>query len=289
LVKKEIMIAITGANGNLGKATIGFLLKKIKPEQIVAIVRDPKKIEDLKNSGIQIRIADYDDLESLNEALKGVDKLLQISAISIGEQGVKEEANVVTAAKQQGVQHIVYTGAVKPKLDAHFMATQQCLATEKAILDSGIPHTFFGNSLYMETIPIFIGEALEHGNIYYPAGNGAVSFVSRMDIAEALSNVLASNGHENRRYEITGSKAYTFKDLAAILTAEKGVEVSYVNIPNVVLAEELDKFQMPDDQIGWQLSLADSIKADEFSYVDDTLEDLLKRKPFELKEYLRNL
>ena len=283
------MIAITGANGNLGKATIGFLLKKIKPEQIVAIVRDPKKMEDLKDSGIQIRIADYDDLESLNEAMKGVDKLLQISAISIGKQGVKEEANVVTAAKQQGVQHIVYTGAVKPKLDAYFMATQQCLATEKAILDSGIPYTFFGNSLYMETIPIFIGEALEHGNIYYPAGNGAVSFVSRIDIAEALSNVLASNGHENRRYEITGSRAYTFKDLAAILTAEKGMEVSYVNIPNVVLAEELDKFQIPDDQIGWQLSLADSIKADEFSYVDDTLEDLLKRKPFALKEYLRNL
>lgn len=283
------MIAITGANGNLGKATIGFLMNKIKPEQIVAIVRDPKKLEDLKGSGIQIRTADYDDFESLSEALKGVDKLLQISAISIGEQGVKEEANVVKAAKQQGVQHIVYTGAVKPKADAHFMATRQCLATEKAILDSGIPYTFFGNSLYMETIPIFIGEALEHGNIYYPAGNGAVSFVSRTDIAEAISNVLASEGHKNKRYEITGSKAYTFKDLASILTSEKGVEVSYVNIPNVVLAEELDKFQMPDDQIGWQLSLADSIKANEFSYVDSTLEDLLKRKPLEINEYLRNL
>nr|WP_068887461.1 SDR family oxidoreductase [Pedobacter panaciterrae] len=283
------MIAITGANGNLGKATIGFLLNKIKPEQIVAIVRDPKKMEDLKDSGIQIRIADYDDPASLNEALNGVDKLLQISAISIGEQGIKEEANVVRAAKQQGVRHIIYTGAVKPKADAYFMATQQCLATEKAILNSGIPHTFFGNSLYMETIPIFIGEALEHGSIYYPAGNGAISFVSRIDIAEALSNVLASDGHENKRYEITGSKAYTFKDLATILTVEKGVEISYVNIPNVVLAEELDTFQMPDYQIGWQLSLADSIRADEFSHVDGTLENLLMRKPFELKEYLRNL
>jgi NAD(P)H dehydrogenase (quinone) len=288
-MKKEIMIAITGANGNLGKATIGFLLNKIRPEQIVAIVRDPKKMEDLKDSGIQIRIADYDDLGSLNEALKGVDKLLQISAISIGEQGLKEEANVVKAAKQQVIQHIVYTGAVKPRADAHFMATQQCLATEMAILESGISHTFFGNSLYMETIPLFIGEALAHGNIYYPAGSGAVSFVSRIDIAEALSNVLSSTGHENKRYEITGSKAYTFKELASILTAEKGLEVSYVNVPNVVLAEELDKFQMPDDQIGWQLSLADSIKADEFSHVDGTLENLLNRKPFELKEYLRNL
>ncbi|ATP56887.1 NAD(P)-dependent oxidoreductase [Pedobacter ginsengisoli] len=283
------MIAITGANGNLGKATIGFLLKKIKPEQIVAIVRDPKKMDDLKDSGIQIRIADYDDLDSLNEALNGVEKLLQISAISIGEQGVKEEANVVKAARQQGVQHIVYTGAVKPKADAHFMATQQCLATESAILDSGIPHTFFGNSLYMETIPIFIGEALDHGTIYYPAGNGAVSFVSRVDIAEALSNVISSQGHENKRYEITGSKAYTFKEVALILTTERKITVSYVNIPNVVLAEELDKFQIPDDQIGWQLSLADSIKANEFSYVDGTLEDLLKRKPVELKDYLRNL
>ncbi len=37
------MIAITGANGNLGKVTIQFLWRKVAPTDIVAIVRNTPK------------------------------------------------------------------------------------------------------------------------------------------------------------------------------------------------------------------------------------------------------
>jgi len=49
------MILITGANGHLGKAIIEFLLKKIKPEQIAALVRDPQKAEDLYAKGYRYK------------------------------------------------------------------------------------------------------------------------------------------------------------------------------------------------------------------------------------------
>ena len=40
------MIAVTGASGKLGKATLEFLAKKMSLSNVVAIVRDPKKISD---------------------------------------------------------------------------------------------------------------------------------------------------------------------------------------------------------------------------------------------------
>lgn len=45
------MIAITGANGNLGKATIQFLLRNIEPTNIVAIVRNPDTMSEFKEKG----------------------------------------------------------------------------------------------------------------------------------------------------------------------------------------------------------------------------------------------
>jgi NAD(P)H dehydrogenase (quinone) len=283
------MIAITGASGHLGKATINHLLKKIKPENIVAIVRDPLKLAAYKDMGIKIRTADYNDLESLIAALTGVNTLLHISTTSMGLVGVLQENNVVRAAEWEGVKHIVYTSGLRPKADSHFLAVQQCLRTEDAIVNSKISYTFFRNSLYMETIPQFIGNALQDGHIYFPAGAGKVSFVSREDIAEALSTVLVEDQYKNKVYEVTGSKAFSFQDIASLLSVEKKLSINYMDISAEFLKAELVKTEMPEEEVTWFLSLAESIKANEFAPVENSLEILLNRKPLALKEYLTNL
>lgn len=283
------MIAITGASGNLGKLTLAFLLKSTDPKQLIAIVRDRQKGKEFADAGIEVRVADYEDTASLQKALKGVDKLLQISAISIGEQGIREEANVVEAAIAQQVRHIVYTSGLKPGAQAEFMAGQQCFYTESAIRESGIAYTFFRNGLYTETIPLFIGNGLEDGNIYFPAGKTGVSFVSREEIAEALSNVLLGQGHEGQIYEITGPEAFSFADIAGMLSGLQHRPFVYTNIPDDILADELMKSGTPDDLIGWYVSLARSIRKGEFEEVSDNLELLLCRKPRTPLGYLKNL
>lgn len=274
------MIAITGASGNLGKAVIQFLLKKTKPENIIALVRHPATMREFD---VQVRRADYEDLDTLNAALKGVEKLLQISATSMGEAGIRQETNVVRAAIQQEVKHIVYTGSIRPSAMANFYATHQALATERAILSSGITYTFLRNSLYMEIMPLFIGNALEAGHWEYPAGNGKVSFVSRMDIAEALANVLTEAGHENKKYEISGSKAYTFADTAKLLN------ITYADVPNAYLEKGMAVEHLPGELISCMISMVDGIKANEFAYVEKDLEYLLHRKPQSFEQYLKTL
>lgn len=283
------MIAITGANGNLGKATISFLLQQTKPENIVAIGRDAAKMQPFASAGVQVRVADYNDPASLEKALEGVQKVLQISTSSYGTEADRQEQNVVQAAKAAGVQHIVYTSTAQPGTDAHFLAGQTCFQTEEAIKATGIGYTFFRNSMYMETIPLFIGSAWEDGQIYYPAADGKVSFVARMDIAQALSNVLSSGNHRNAVYNITGTQAYSFGDIAALLRSEKGLaDATYTDIPNEALREELAKLEMPAGEIDFYLSMADSIKAGEFEETDNALETLLNRKRTSLQEFIKN-
>jgi NAD(P)H dehydrogenase (quinone) len=280
------MIAVTGANGHLGKATIGFLLNTIKPAQIVAVVRDHQKAEDLRAKGVEVRQGNYFNYSSLVQAFKGINKVLLISSSSL-EERTKQHTYAIAAAKEAGVQHVIYTSVVNPSLSSRFVGAHSHFETEEYLKSSGLTYTVFRNNFYLEVIPWLIGEALQTGKIYYPAGNGKVSFAARADMAEALANVLASDGHENKIYEIGANTAYSFRDLAAALSELANKQIDYVDIPLETLKQELLKKQMPPEVVEITASVAEAIKHGEVNHPDSTLEKFLGRKPVGLKEFLK--
>ncbi|MBI1939673.1 MAG: SDR family oxidoreductase [Ignavibacteriales bacterium] len=280
------MILVTGANGNLGKAAINFLLKKIEPSKIAALVRDSKKGEELKTLGVEIRVGDYFDYDSLVKAFKGINKLLLISSGSL-EDRTTQHINAINAAKEAGVKHILYTSVVTPSHTASFSAVLSHVETESYLKKSGITYTIFRNSLYLDLIPMLIGDALQSGKIYYPAGDGKVSFTARTDMAEALANVLVSETLENKIYEITGSTAYSFYDIAKALSDATQKQIEYIDVPPEAMEQELLKNNVPSGYIELLTSMAKAIRQNELSYFDSSLENLLGRKPVGLKEFLK--
>ncbi|QNL47875.1 SDR family oxidoreductase [Olivibacter sp. SDN3] len=284
------MIALTGASGNLGQLTLSRLIEKTPVANIVAIVRNPAKLGTYHDSGINIRKADYDDMTALVEALDGVKTLLLISSSAYGSEASRHELNVVQAAEAAGVRKIIYTGTLRPGPNAVFLAGRTCWATEKAIRDKRFAFTFFRNSMYFETIPLFIGSVVQDGQIYYAGGDGKVSFVSRADIAEALAIVMTEpDSHHNAEYQITGEEAISFNDLAALFKSEKGLDAAYHDISDADFVAELSKLKMPQGEIDFTVSMASSIRTGEFSDIDDQLEKLLGRKRKVVRNYIQEL
>ena len=103
-----MVIAITGATGQLGRLVIGKLKQKVATSEIVALARDPAKATDL---GVETRLADYSKPETLDKALTNIDKLLLISSSEIGQR-VTQHRNVIEAAQKAGVELIVYTSLI---------------------------------------------------------------------------------------------------------------------------------------------------------------------------------
>ncbi|OYQ46062.1 NmrA family NAD(P)-binding protein [Flavobacterium aurantiibacter] len=181
------MILITGATGQFGKLTIDFLLQKgVQPSEILALVRTEAAGNSFQERGIGIRVADYNDKDSLLRAFQGVTKLLFVSSSDLANR-LQQHKNVVEAAAEIGVGHVVYTSFQRKnnsETSPLWQVAESHLATENWIKASGLNYTILKNNLYLDFVPGFIGEkVLETGVIYVPAGTGKLSAVLRSDMA----------------------------------------------------------------------------------------------------------
>lgn len=283
------MILITGANGYLGSATINFLLKKNPNAKIKALVRSEEKGKDLKAKGVEIAVGDYFNYNSLVEAMKGVETLMLISSSTMGNR-YAQHANAIKAAKENSVKHIVYTSVLRANPYSRFSAGIDHYKTEVEIKNSGMNYTIMRNTYYADFLPNIIGNAFESGAIYYSAGKGKVNYALRNEMAEANAVVLSNpNAHTNKIYEITSGSVYDFDEIASILSEVTGKQIKYVDIPVETLKENIIKSGMPKDVAELMGSIAESIKSNEFNFIDTALENLLERKPTDLKDFIKNI
>lgn len=284
-----MMILVTGATGQLGSATINFLLKKRPPSQIAALVRDEQKAAGLIEKGVTIRVGDYNDIPSLDRAMQGVDKVLLIAGTD-EDNRVRQHKQVIDAAKKAGVPFVAYTSrALKDRdtlvnrlMDGHFQ-------TEDYIRESGLAYALFRNILYLDAIPQFVGTTVFETGINLPTGEGKVAFALRQDMAEAMAAILAGANSDATVYTLTGSESYSFADVAATLSELSGKAVRYTPVEKAAFEGQMNERGVPGGMIGRITGFLTDIKNGQEDQVSPDLENLLGRKPVSLKEGLKEL
>lgn len=238
------MIVITGATGQLGRLVIAALIKKVPPSGIVAAVRNEEKARDLAALGVQVRIADYDQPQTWDNALKGADKVLLISASEIGKRA-RQHRSVIDAAKRAVVKLLAYTSILHCDTSPLGLAAEH-KETEAMIRASGVPHILLRNGWYTENYTAGIPNALTHGAVYGCAGEGRIASAARADYAEAAAAVLTAEGQAGRVYELAGDTAYTLAELAAEVSRQSGGNITYVDMPEAEYKALLVKAGLPE-------------------------------------------
>lgn len=235
-------IAITGATGQLGQLVVNKLKEKGYNDNIVAIARSAQKATNL---GVEVREADYDKPETLNNALSGIETLLLISGSEVGKRTVQHH-NLIEAAKQNGVKWIIYTSILHADTSTISLAEEH-RATETGIKNSGIPFTLLRNGWYSENYNGSIPGAIAGGAFIGSAGEGKISSAARADYAEAAVAVLTGEGHRGKTYELAGDEAWTLSDLAAEVSRQTGKNISYKNLSQSDYASALVSFGLPQE------------------------------------------
>ncbi|WP_127464879.1 SDR family oxidoreductase [Streptomyces sp. B27] len=237
-------IVVTGATGELGRLVIDELLATVPAGEIAAVVRDEEKAAPLAARGVELRIADYDRPETLAGAFRTGDRVLLISGSEVGKR-VAQHTAVIEAAKAAGVAQLAYTGILGGP-DADFALADEHKATERLILDSGLPYTFLRNGWYTENYTASLAPVLAHGAVVSNAGGGRVASASRADYAAAAAAVVTGEGHLGKAYELSGDTAWSFAEYAALLSEVTGKEIAYNDVPAAVHQEILVGAGLPE-------------------------------------------
>ncbi|MEU2112373.1 SDR family oxidoreductase [Streptomyces sp. NPDC019507] len=237
-------IVVTGATGRLGRLVVERLLETGVPAAgIAALVRDKEKAADLAARGIELRLADYDDPATLTGAFRAGDRVLLVSGNEVGRR-VPQHTAVIAAARAAGVAQLAYTGVLGGP-EADFELAEEHKATERAILDSGLPHTFLRNGWYTENYTEQLGPVLEHGAVVANAGEGRIASATRADYAAAAAAVLTGDGHLGRAYELSGDTAWSLAEYAAEVARHSGKEIVHRNVPAETHLEILTGASVP--------------------------------------------
>lgn len=238
------MIVITGATGQLGRLVIQTLLKSVPASEIVAAVRNPQKANDLAALGIQVRHADYDQVDTLAKAFQGADKLLLISGSEPGRRLPQHRA-VIDAAKKADVGLLAYTSILHADNSPLPLAAEH-KATEGLIQASGLPSVVLRNGWYSENYLASVPAALQYGVLLGSAGEGRIASAARLDYAEAAAAVLTRNSQAGLVYELAGDESYTLTEFAQEIARQFGKDVAYQNLPEAEFKAALVSAGLPE-------------------------------------------
>jgi NAD(P)H dehydrogenase (quinone) len=287
-------IIVSGASGQFGHAAASQLLDR--GAEVIALSRSTDKLADLAARGAEVRAADFDSPDGLEEAMAGGDKLLLVSTTLVGQRA-RQHGNAIAAAKAAGVGHIVYTSLLGVRRPGNpSVEGFDHIATEKLLEESGLAWTMLRNSLYAEAVATAMAiPALAAGTKPENAGDGRVPIVSRDDCVAIAVDVLMQEGHENKAYAVTGPQLWTLPDAMALVSEMAGKPITVQPVDDEGMFAYFDSLGVPRKSadvdpagpIPWasegMVTFGQSIREGFMDIASDDVERITGRKPRTLK------
>lgn len=223
-------ILVTGATGRIGGAVTAQLVEQGVPTRALVHRKDARSAR-LQAMGAEIVVADMFDVQQVQAALNGVDRLYFNPPYH--PYALDAAVGFAVAARREGVETVVALGQWLASPEHPSLATRQAWLTDK--LFGLLPDTahvavdpgFFADN-YLQLIPI----AAQLGVLPMPMGAGRNAPPSNEDIARvAVGALLDPHRHDGRAYRPTGPVMLSAADIADAVGAALGRRVRHIDIP----------------------------------------------------------
>lgn len=282
-------IMVTGASGHLGQLVTEELIAKYKGK-VIAGTRNTDKLQNFREKGLEVRKVDFNDVEGLPSAFKGVDKLFIISTDSLAIPGerLRQHQNAVKAAKAAGVKHIVYTSLNNPDKVKIFFGPDH-KGTEDAIIASGLEYTILRNNWYAQNLDGGIKHALETGELVTSTGDGKVGFITREDCAHVAVAALMNGDLHRTVLDITNEQSVSYPEIAKMLSEISGKEIKFKNVSRAEIEKGLSAMGLPSFVVELFGTYEQTVHDQQLDITNNIVRELTGKSPTSLKDYLRGL
>ena len=283
---KQESILVTGATGNIGSEVVKELLSVAPDVSIKAAVHSSQNVKKLKSdTRVKVIQIDYNEPETLREALNGVDKLFLLTPDVPNAADLA--SNVVTQAKEAGIKQIVKQSVMGAALEADVGTMRLHRQVEKFIEQSGIPFTFLRPNEFMQNFINFHSPSIKNNNAFYiPLEDAKVSLVDVRDIAAvAVKSLRDEEKHKNKTYLITGPEALSYYQVAEILSNTTGRKINYVNISDEEARAAMKEIGMSDWLINTVSELSEYFRKGKASEISPAVEEVTGNKPISFSQF----
>jgi len=275
------MILITGASGNVGKE----VLKQITQTgvEVRAAFQSVSKATGVP-SGVEIVSLDYNQAETLQTALKGVDRVFLVGPPTAQLPAL--ECKAIEVIAQSDVRQVVKLSAMGGR-EAIF--PRQHAQSEQYIQATGVPFTFLRPNGFMQNMVNYNSPTINtQGAFYGSEGDGRVSHIDIRDVAAVAVKALTEDGHVGKAYTLTGPEALTNREIAQVLSQEVGREIRFINLPAAQLKEALLSAGVLEWNADALLDLQRLYREGKATTVTRDVEEILGRKPISFAQFFRD-
>jgi uncharacterized protein YbjT (DUF2867 family) len=277
-------ILVTGSTGTIGTSLVEYLDEM--NADFTAMVKNSDMADNLNKRGIRTVIADFENIESLQNAVKGIQIVFLLSPSSPDMPEMQK--NFVKVAWENNVQHIVKLAARGSDVDADFNIGKWHGTIEEEIRKSGMEYTFLHAHSFMQNL-FFDAETIKQENaIYSSQGEGKIPMVDTRDIAAVAARVLIDGGHHGKTYLLTGPKPISYHDIANALSELLGRKIEYVAQSPEESEKAMLESGMPEWLVDDMVLLNKRYARNEAAEVSPDIELITGRKATPLETFLKD-
>ena len=298
-------ILLNGVDGNFGGKAAEILLARWPHEDLIFTAPTETGLEKYKDLGVELRIADFNDEESLVKAFTGADTMVLISMPFVGPKRRAAQKKALDAAVKAGVKKLVYTsivGAGEKDIDTY--EVNDHIWFEAYVKQQPIHYLFLRDSQYAEAMVSNYINAYENtGNVLANnMGSGKMAYISRDDCAEAAA-CAAMSDWTDRVIDVNGAEPLTIGEYIAIANEVTGHNVKYVEIDDEQQYAFFDSIGVPrTTEDMWaqtatnfpfcsdgMVTFGRAIRLGQMSTFTDDFEKLTGRKPITVREIFEHM
>ena len=275
-------ILVIGALGNVGAEVVKCL--QTKGVGVRAADLFPERVTQRFGEGVEPVYFDFSKPETYAAAFQGIHKLFLMRPPQITDiQKIMVPA--LEAAKAAGVKQMVFLsliGIEQNKIVPHYKV-------EQWLLSSGLDYTLLRCSFFMQNLnTVHRAEIRDRDEIYVPVGKAKTSFLDVRDIGAVAALALTQPGHEKKAYDLTGSEALDYYQVAELFSQVLGRKITYKNPSGFgfFVRQLQNKSKLMFALVTtWLYSNTKSGMAD---VLTGEVEHLLGRKPILMRQYIED-
>lgn len=277
---------VSGASGRLGQLVAGELAKRGSAGETTLGSRDPARLAGFARQGFKTAAFDFDNPQSMRDALKGHRRLVLISGDTPVDERIRQHKAAIDAAKAAGIATIFYTSFTNASAKSLFTFAKIHAETEAYLKTSGLGYVVLRDNQYSENLESGIAHAKETGTLGMYGSKGKVAYIPRTEIAFAVATALLAPPAGNAVYEITGPEAYDAVDIARILARKWNKDVKSAELPRQVFVSILEGAQFPPFVVEAITSLQEAAVAGEMAPISGDFKKITGRDAESLESFL---